>query len=292
MSDRRGRRAAARLWCPTDVPGVELLDATYGRHVLARYAPDEFALGVVERGAARVACAGAMHVAPAGRVLLCNPGEVHLARPAADDRWRVRVLYLEASLLDRLAGGRIGALRPHFAPPLVEDARAAALLRAVHDTFARAAPRSECERTLASAIRYVLDRHAAPEVAVAGSGRGGAERRAVRRAREFLERHAAEQVSLHALARVAGLSAYHLAHVFRAEVGVPPHRYLEHARVRRAKALLRAGLPIAQVALEAGFVDQSHFTRRFRLFAGVTPTQYRFGRQDRKPVPNDPRPPR
>lgn len=271
---------------------MELLDTAYGRHVLARHAPNEFALGVVEDGAAHVTCADATHVAQTGHVLLANPGGAHVARAAGDGGWRVRMLYLDAALVARLAAAHVGAPPRRFTRPLVEDAHAAALLRAAYDTFAGPASRDECERTVARAVGHLLDRHAAPGPAPAGPGRDGAERCAVRRAREFLERHAAEQVSLDVLARVAGMSPYHLAHVFRAEVGVPPHRYLEHARVRRAKALLRAGLPIAQVALDAGFVDQSHFTRRFRLFAGVTPAQYHFGRQDRKSVPNHPAPPR
>jgi len=53
-----------------------------------------------------------------------------------------------------------------------------------------------------------------------------------------------------------------------------PHAYQLQVRVRRAKALLLAGHPIAQAATEAGFWDQSHLTRHFKRTIGVTPARY------------------
>lgn len=76
------------------------------------------------------------------------------------------------------------------------------------------------------------------------------------------------------LARVAGLSAFHLCRVFRDAVGMPPHAYQTQVRVRQAKSLLRAGMPAAQVAAAAGFSDQAHLTRHFKQIVGVTPGRY------------------
>jgi AraC-like DNA-binding protein len=81
-------------------------------------------------------------------------------------------------------------------------------------------------------------------------------------------------VTLQALARIAGLSAFHLCRVFRETVGMTPHAYQTHARVRRARSLLRAGLPITQAAAEAGFYDQAHLTRHFKRIVGLTPGRY------------------
>ena len=55
---------------------------------------------------------------------------------------------------------------------------------------------------------------------------------------------------------------------------MPPHLYLTQVRIERAKTLLTEGLPPAHVAAETGFVDQSHFTKRFKRIVGVTPGQY------------------
>jgi transcriptional regulator GlxA family with amidase domain len=54
----------------------------------------------------------------------------------------------------------------------------------------------------------------------------------------------------------------------------PPRQRQTQVRVRRAKSLLRAGLPIALVAAEAGFYDQAHLTRHFKRIVGLTPGRY------------------
>jgi hypothetical protein len=54
-----------------------------------------------------------------------------------------------------------------------------------------------------------------------------------------------------------------------------PHRWLLERRVDRAKELLRHSSPIAEIALECGFSDQSHFTRVFTNLMGVPPGVWR-----------------
>ncbi|MGB5971832.1 MAG: AraC family transcriptional regulator [Nodosilinea sp.] len=56
---------------------------------------------------------------------------------------------------------------------------------------------------------------------------------------------------------------------------LPPHAYLTHLRIAQAKQQLRQGQSLNQLALELGFVDQSHFTKTFKASVGVTPGQYR-----------------
>ncbi|MGX1282843.1 helix-turn-helix transcriptional regulator [Bradyrhizobium elkanii] len=58
------------------------------------------------------------------------------------------------------------------------------------------------------------------------------------------------------------------------ELGIPPHTFRLLARLNLARQLLRAGEPIAAVAADAGFSDQSHLTRLFRRTFGTTPGVY------------------
>lgn len=99
--------------------------------------------------------------------------------------------------------------------------------------------------------------------------------RAVLRVREFIEQNLHEPVSLDTLAAVANVSRFHFARVFRESTGVSAMVYLEQVRIARAQALIRTGrLPLAQIASQVGFVDQSYFTKRFRLATGMTPAAY------------------
>ncbi|WP_316043309.1 helix-turn-helix transcriptional regulator [Actinomadura sp. CNU-125] len=65
---------------------------------------------------------------------------------------------------------------------------------------------------------------------------------------------------------------------FREATGLPPHAYLNQARVRAACALLDEGLRPGEVAARTGFADQAHLTRHFKRTMGVPPGAYRAAR--------------
>jgi AraC-like DNA-binding protein len=81
-------------------------------------------------------------------------------------------------------------------------------------------------------------------------------------------------LSLADFAAVAGMSRYGVLRRFSREVGTTPHAYLTQHRVKRARAEIAAGVPIAEAAIAAGFADQSHLTRAFARQFGVSPGRY------------------
>jgi AraC-like DNA-binding protein len=93
--------------------------------------------------------------------------------------------------------------------------------------------------------------------------------------RDYLEAHLDEDLNLDELAGVAGLDRFALARAFRRAYGVPPYAYLTSRRIAAAKRELAGAEPLAEVALACGFYDQSHFSRTFKAWTGVTPGQYR-----------------
>ncbi|HVZ44865.1 MAG TPA: AraC family transcriptional regulator [Ramlibacter sp.] len=97
---------------------------------------------------------------------------------------------------------------------------------------------------------------------------------AVQRARDYIDQNLSRPLMLSELAQLAGLSVWRFATVFRQQVGVSPHRYICRRRVERAQELMRRGVPPACAASEAGFYDQSHLSRHFKVVCGVTPGQF------------------
>ncbi|MFJ5025108.1 helix-turn-helix transcriptional regulator [Streptomyces goshikiensis] len=92
--------------------------------------------------------------------------------------------------------------------------------------------------------------------------------------RELLDERVTAGLSL---SEAAGLLQAHPAHLvrsFSAAFGIAPHQYLISRRVALARRLLLDGRPAAEVAVEAGFHDQSHFTRHFKRLVGTTPGRY------------------
>lgn len=101
--------------------------------------------------------------------------------------------------------------------------------------------------------------------------------RRIDRAAQLIESDYARALTLDELARAAGLSSFHFARVFRALVGLPPHRYLTAVRLRHAVQRLVAGASVTETCYAVGFGSLSHFINAFRLRFGVSPSQVKRG---------------
>ena len=106
--------------------------------------------------------------------------------------------------------------------------------------------------------------------------RGGLSPKTLRRVQDHIAANLGQKVTNQALAEVAKLSPSHFARAFKDSQGVAPHRYILECRVKRTQELLATDLPLSEIAVEVGFSDQSHLTRWFREFVGVTPGSYRW----------------
>ena len=96
------------------------------------------------------------------------------------------------------------------------------------------------------------------------------------RAQEFLHANYARSVGVQEVADAAGVHPAHLARVFRRHHRCTLGAYVRRLRVEAARRQLAEGeTALADIALAAGFADQSHFSRLFRAATGVTPTHYR-----------------
>ncbi|MGH8779476.1 helix-turn-helix domain-containing protein [Paraburkholderia sp.] len=106
--------------------------------------------------------------------------------------------------------------------------------------------------------------------------KGGLSSATRRRLHDYIDSHLTQSITLGDLADVACLSEYHLARMFRVSFGAPPHAWIARQRLDRARMLLRTtGLPLAQVAVQCGYANASHFSHRFREAFGAAPAGFR-----------------
>jgi AraC-like DNA-binding protein/mannose-6-phosphate isomerase-like protein (cupin superfamily) len=237
---------------------VELLTATYRRHVFAKHAHETLALGVITEGCGSFWCRGVTHEARTGQVVLIPPGETHTGGSAGGDPLGYSMLYIPAR------GAQLYA-----APPVLTDPALATALR----VFTARVRRTDDPLSIESALAHAL--------ALLGRLSSGASRQrrhreplAIRRVRAYIDEHCGDAIRLSDLALVADLNPEYLSRAFHGAVGLPPHAYLVQARVQKAKSLLAAGEPPATAAAAVGFVDQSHLTRHFKRHVGTTPARY------------------
>jgi AraC family transcriptional regulator len=107
--------------------------------------------------------------------------------------------------------------------------------------------------------------------------RGRLSPRHLRQTCDFIIEHIAQDICLDDLAALTGLSGKHFIRAFKQSMGIPPHRYLILHRIESAKhRLLDPNASLADIAIQCGFSDQSHFTATFRKVVGVPPGTWRW----------------
>lgn len=97
----------------------------------------------------------------------------------------------------------------------------------------------------------------------------------VRLSCEQIRRDYAAPLTVAALAREAGMSAFHFSRVFAEMTGMPPHRYLLRTRLAAAAVMLRQGRSVTETCYATGFNELSHFTRSFSRWQGAPPSTLR-----------------
>lgn len=260
-----------------DVGGIELVHAQLQRLGFDNHFHEGYSIGVVMRGGLAFDHGGSKHTAPAGVISLLNPGDVHNAYAAGNNGWAFVCFMVPVPVFCEIASDVSDRHRtPLFRERAIIDATLGRRLVELHRILESSEDLLERQSACVATFATCIQRHSNTADEPSSSG---FERAAVRRARELLHDSRLRAVSLIELAAAAGLSRFHLLRVFRAEVGLTPHVYLNHLRVLEAKRLLSRGHPISEVALTCGFVDQSHLTRRFKQILGFTPGAIRRQRQ-------------
>jgi AraC family transcriptional regulator, arabinose operon regulatory protein len=92
----------------------------------------------------------------------------------------------------------------------------------------------------------------------------------------YMSEHLDQPMRVSALAALANLSPAHFTVLFKEQTGCSPRDYLHLLRIHRACQLLRSStLNVKEIASRLGYQDQFHFSRQFKAFQGVSPSEYR-----------------
>lgn len=245
-----------------------MLGRMEGEDRLYRGMKDRFAYAIPERGSCDYRYRGRTYQQRPGLVVLKQPGEIY-SELRRDEPATFDLVFMDLEVVhaarDAIAPGRDVVFDdPEVA---VDDPRARALLT-LHAVLRRG------DEPLADDTAVAEAALALARLGTTADREVGHERPAVRRARAYLLEHLAEQVRLDELADHVGLDKYHLIRAFRADVGAPPYEFLTHARIHRARELLRQGVAAAEVATAVGYYDQSQLHRHFVRLVGITPGRY------------------
>jgi len=252
---------------------VALLHARFIQYAYPRHSHDYYVISLIERGRQSFTHKGEKYNTPAGGVILINPGVVHTGEPVDARGFELRSLYPTTSHLEMAAFELTGRHQPvpFFADVRIDNPWVSKSILNLHKSLLQDSTTLEVESRFIWFLTQLIKRYADTPIT---EQKLGNENKATQIALRYIEDHFSQGISLDDLSKHVALSTYYFLRVFCAEVGMPPHAYLESVRIRHAQRLIREGKPLAEIAAEVGFSSQSHLTRSFKKIIGVTPGQY------------------
>lgn len=258
--------AENRIITAPGTAGMERIEARFHGNAFDLHRHDTYAIGVTLHGVQSFRYRGTTHHSLPGQIIVLHPDELHDGGAGTEDGLRYRILYLEPSLmLDCLEGASLPFVRDAV---LTDHVLCTTLLsalgpidRELDDLFV-----TDFVAQLMQSLARHAGQPARPMLKPAW--------RAARLARDYLEDNIARSVRSEELEAITGLDRYALSRHFRAAFSTSPHRFLVMRRLQQARRLIEIGEPLAQIAIAAGFSDQSHFNRQFKKAFGVTPGRW------------------
>jgi len=231
---------------------------------------EHYVLGFVESGRRFLTCKNKEYNIDAGDLLLFNPLDNHACEQVDDQALDWRCVNIEKAVMRRMAEEITGKDDlPIFTSNVVCQSDAVPTLRDLHDMILKEAKDFNKEETFYFLIEQLITDYTKPVAETLAQVSGE-----IQAACDYMESNYTETITLADLSKVSDLNKYTLLRSFTMQRGITPYQYLSTIRVNKAKRLLEAGVSPIEAALQSGFTDQSHFTRFFKNFIGLTPRQY------------------
>lgn len=251
--------------------GVEYMEAHFHGSAYHKHRHDTYAICLTTMGVQSFEYRGATQTSLPGQVVVLHPDELHDGRAGTDDGFSYKIMYVEPALIFEAVQAICGAhgSLPFVRAPVVANRR---LVAALQTAFDRTGEPLALDGLVLQLAEGLID--ADPSCVRLGTSRH-LDELALERARLFLDANSTRIVHSGDLETLSGMTRYELARQFRQRYGTSPYRYLLMRRLNRARRLLATSQPLADIALDAGFADQAHFSRMFKAAFGLTPARYR-----------------
>jgi len=248
-----------------------------GRH----YRPHRhttLSIGAITEGTVSFSSDGAAFRLIPGTLIVINPEILHACNPVENEARSYYMLYLDTAWCQGVQAAIFGTEEPFLAlsETLIDHRDLYTEYLNVCETLLDPhASNLAREEKLQTFVERLFVFYCTPSLS--SSTASLPDKTRVETARAFMCEHLSSDLTIARIAEISGISPAHFARSFKAATGLSPHRYLLNLRIERARELLATDMPIARIALEVGFTDQSHLNRVFTPIVACTPGEYRRG---------------
>jgi len=258
-----------------ELEGIELMNANFKSNNASLHYHSEFIVGVMESGV-QVYCPKAPKdkFISAGQISMINPERLHCNKSIDNKGYNYKTFNIQTNILNEIANdiAQNECSIPKFDNLTVIDVELEKRLFYLHDClFFNELDTIQQQNYFYETIAYLIKSYSSdkPKEILNISNR-----KIVNLIKDYLHTHYASKITLKQLSEVSGMSSYYLNRIFSKSIGIPPHKYLINLRINKAQELLKKKYSATEVGYMAGFFDQSHFIKNFKLFLGITPKAY------------------
>ncbi len=232
---------------------------------------EHYVIGFIEKGQRKLSCKNEAYRVGPGDLLLFNPYDNHFCEQIDEEPLDYRCLNIKPEIMAEVVKEITGAPgKLVFKQSVVARCEAVTVLKELHRMLMQEEKEFNKEEIFLFLLEQLIEEYGDWEAECEQPAVNGDIERVCR----YLENHYPERITLDDLCALTGCGKYYLVRAFTKTKGITPYRYLETVRINQAKRLLENGLEPLETAYQTGFSDQSHFSRFFKEFIGITPKQY------------------
>lgn len=251
-----------------NLPFFEIKTCSLNLHPEKKHAHDEYSIALIERGKSKLDYLNETVEICEGQVIFIEADIMHHCQPEDFRNWSYQMLYIKKDWFNDLL--KRGTM-PHKLLVKSLDDKTFVKVQGVFDTLRSDVSSLEKEEILIEMIEglfrvdncFIFNQNIISNNDIA-----------CEKIRGYISTNFLEKIYLEQLSELCGLSRYYIIKLFNQKYDVTPHAYQISCRMNYAKQEMAEGHDIAKIAQEIGFFDQSHFSKTFRAYFGVTPQDY------------------
>jgi AraC-like DNA-binding protein len=252
-----------------NAPFLELKDGGEEEFSVRKHSHKEISIGIIETGKADAVVKDQSFSLKTNDSILIPSDTVHLCVPDRENEYYFRIIYIDtewAKDILKIEPEKITPAAKHLSGKEKEE------IERFFKTFGTETDslklESDCILFLDLLLNKIFYLENRKELKKPGTER-------IEKIRKYLDENYSSNISLDELADLSGLNKYHALRLFKKKYKITPHAYITNLRFNKAVMLLKNGMLPADVCYECGFFDQSHFTKTFKQYSGMSPDKYR-----------------
>lgn len=254
------------------ISGVEVISGINIINEFRRHIHKTYIVGLVTQGKRIIYHPGGTNQISKSEIFIINPGQVHSCS-SENSGHSYKILSVSTKTMRSIASeiSEKQERKPYFKKLIYESEVLCNKIIRLFEVIEEPESDIQVESEFYSFLSYLI-MHFSESPPVVNTV--GEQKDSIKRVCDFISYNFAGNLSLKKLAGIACLSPFHFQREFKKKVGITPHEYLSDFRISKAKKMLSNSEDIADIAIQLGFYDQSHFSRIFRHTVGVPPGKY------------------